>query len=70
MGIDAVGGAGHQCAVILTLHDLQRSDFLRLHDEDLIHFIGQHLVQNAQQEDIPLSEFVQVGEHLALGRPR
>ena len=68
VGIDAVGGAGHQGAVVLPLRDFQRGGILRLHDEDLIHLIGQNLIQHPQEEGIPLPELVQVGEQLGAGQ--
>ena len=68
VGIDAVGGAGHQGAVVLAFYNFQCGGILRLHDEDLIHLIGQDLIQHPQKEGIPLPELVQVGEQLGAGQ--
>ena len=68
VGVDAVGGAGHQGAEILPFDDPQRARLLGLHDQDLIHLIGQHLVQHPEQEHIPLLQLVQVGEQLGAGK--
>ena len=67
--IHAIGRAGHQCAVVLPLHDLQRCDLLRFHDQDLIHLIGQHLIQHAEHEHVPFHKLIQVGEQLCAGEP-
>ena len=60
----SIPAAGNKRAVILSLYDLQCLGVLRLHDQDLIHFIRKHLVQHAQDKGIPLGELVQIGEQL------
>ena len=68
VGIDAIGGAGDQCAEVLTLFNLQVREIRGLHDADLIHLVGEGLVQDVQGEGIPLREFVQVRKELCRGK--
>ena len=68
VGIDAVGGAGDQDAVVLSWLDGQRAQLVGLDDQDLVHFVGQHLVQHPEQKDIPLLQLVQIGKQLGAGQ--
>ena len=68
MGIDAVGGAGHQGAQVLPRLDLQGGHVLRLHDQDLVHLVGHHLVQHPDHKGVPLRQAVQIGEQPGAGQ--
>ena len=68
MGIDAVGGTGDQGAVVLPLFNAQVIQLIWLYGADLIHLVGQGLVQNPQNEGIPLCQLVQIGEQLGAGQ--
>ena len=68
MGVDSVGRAGHQRAVVLPGENSQGLHVLRLHHQDLIHLIGQRLVQHPEQEHIPHRQLIQVAEQLGAGQ--
>lgn len=68
MGIDAIGGAGHQSAQVLPGLDLQRVHLGGLYNEDLVHLVGQHLVQHPDGEGVPLHDLVQIGKQLGAGQ--
>ena len=54
VGIDGVGRAGHQGAVVLALHDRKVIGLLGQNDLDLVHLIGQHLVHDVQVKFVAL----------------
>lgn len=69
VGVDAVGRAGDKGAVVLPVLDRQVAEFLRLDDADLVHLVGQGLVQHVEDEGVPFRQLVQVGEQLGAGQP-
>ena len=64
MGIDADGGAGDEGTQVFPFHNVQRLHLIRFHGENLIHPVGQHLVQHMQVELIPDFQLVQIGKQL------
>ncbi len=68
VGIDAIGGAGHEGTQILALLNEQGLGVLWLHDQNLVYLIGQHLIQHAQPEPIPHHQPIQVGEKSGTGQ--
>ena len=68
MGVDAIRRTGDQCTEILALLDGQSRYIARFYDQDLIHFIGQHLIQNANDKGISLHELIQIGKELCAGQ--
>lgn len=68
VGVDAVRRAGHQRAQVHARNDLHFGDILRLDDRDLIHPVGQGLVQNRKIEEIPDLHGVQIAEELGAGQ--
>ena len=64
VGIDADGGAGDEGTQVFPFHNVQRLHLIRFHGENLIHPVGQHLVQHMQVELIPDFQLVQIGKQL------
>ena len=62
VGIDAVGGAGDQRTQVPALDDRQFIHFLGLHDADLVHLVGEGLVEDIQHEIVALFKLVKVSE--------
>ena len=69
VGVDAVGGAGEERAVIHAFHDEKVLKFGGGDDLDLVHLIGQDLVQDRDLEGIAQFQSVQIGKELGAGRP-
>ena len=67
MGIDAVGCTGHQGTVIFSIHNGQFGQVAWKDDPDLIHFIGQDLIQNVHDKGITVGQLVQVGKEPGAG---
>ncbi len=67
--VDAVGRAGEQGAQVLALHDLQGRHVLRLHDEDLVHLVGEGAREHGDGEGVAHLHLVQVGEEPRGGKP-
>ena len=68
MGVDAVGGAGHQGDVILAVHHLEVVRLGGQYNGDLVHLIGQHPVQDRDGEGVAHFQLVQIGEQLGTGQ--
>ena len=62
VGVDAVGCAGDQSAVVLPLRDVQIIQLLGEDDADLIHLIGHDLVEDEHREGVTHGHLVQVSE--------
>ena len=68
MAVDAIGRAGDKCAVLLALLNGKVVQFVGQHSADLIHLVGQCLVQHPQQEYVALGQLIQIGEQLGAGQ--
>ena len=68
MGVDAVGGAGHQGDVVLAVHHFQFVHLGGQHDGDLVHLVGQLPVQHGDGEGVAHLQSVQMGEQLGAGQ--
>ena len=68
MGVDAVGGAGHQGDVILAVHHLEVVGLGGQYNGDLVHLISQHPVQHRDGEGVAHFQLVQIGEQLGAGQ--
>ena len=68
MAVDAIGRAGDKCAVLLALLNGKVVQFVGQHSADLIHLVGQCLVQHSQQEYVALGQLIQIGEQLGAGQ--
>lgn len=64
MGIDAIGSTGNERALVAVVINGQGGNVLRIHDEYLIHLIGENLMQDTDQELIPFHDLIQIGEEL------
>ncbi len=62
VGVDAVGGAGHQGDVILAVHHLEVVRLGGQYNGDLVHLVGQHPVQHRDGEGVAHLQPVQMGE--------
>lgn len=60
MGIDAIGGAGHQRHIVLVRNDRKLLDLMGQDDEDLLDLIGEHLIKHGDGEGITDHELVEV----------
>ena len=60
--VDGVGCAGDQGTQVLPRNNAQIPRLLRQDDADLIHLVGQHLVQRPDDEGITLGQLVDIGE--------
>lgn len=60
MGIHAVGGTGEQCHQILAGLHRQALSILRLYHLNVIHLIGQCLIQHMNQKMITQLQLIQV----------
>ena len=58
VGVDAVGRTGDQRAQIEIGIRLEQIQLIGQDDMDLIHLIGQHLIQHAQGEEIAHSQLI------------
>ena len=68
LGIDAVGGAGQQGAVVLPFLNSDQGDVVRLYDADLIHLVGQDLIEDGECKGIPGLHAVQMGKEQGRGQ--
>ena len=68
MGVDGVGRAGDEGAVVPAGDDVQPLGAFRLDDVDLVDLIGQHLVHDVQVKLVTFAEFVQISEEHSLGQ--
>ena len=64
VGIDTVGRAGDQRAVVHVWIDLQVLKFLRQDDSDLVHFIGQCTVEDLKQKFVARLQLIDISEQL------
>jgi len=62
MSIDAVGGAGHQCDIVLSGGDGQIVHLMGEDDVDLLELGGQNLIEDGDGQGIGDDEVVEVGE--------
>ena len=68
VGIDTVGSAGQESAVVLALDGLQVACLRGEHHLDLIHLIGEDTVENGYPEPVANLQFIEVGEQLGAGQ--
>lgn len=68
MGVDAIGCTGHQRDNVLAGENCQFIDLGGEDNEDLLHLVGQNLVQNIDREGIALDDMVKVGEKPCAGQ--
>ena len=68
MGVDAVGRAGDQGAVVLALLDGQIAHLRRQDDAYLVYLVGQRLIQYLEQEEVSRHQLVQVREQPRAGQ--
>jgi len=68
VGVDAVGGTGHQGDVILAFGDLQLIGLGGQHDGDFVHLVGEHPVQHGDGKGIAHLQLVEVGKQLSAGQ--
>ena len=68
VGVDAVGGAGHQGDVILAVHHLEVVRLGGQYNGDLVHLVGEHAVQDRDGEGVAYFQLVQIGEQLGAGQ--
>ena len=69
LGIDPVGSAGKQGDIVLSILWLKFPYLPRIHDTDLIHFVGQQTVQHGNREGIAFRQLVQVGKQPGAWQP-
>ena len=68
VAVDAIGGAGDQGAQIPAVLNEQVFGLMGQDDLDLIHLVGQCLVQNAENKGVPCLQLIQIGEQSCRGQ--
>ena len=68
MGVDPGGGAGHEGDVIPAGDDGELVKLVGFDDENFLHLVGKHLIQNGDGERVALDQLIQIGEELCGGQ--
>ena len=68
VGIDAVGCAGDERAVILTGNGDKLGDVAGQNNANLVNLIGDHLVEDGDREAVPFRDLVQIGKEPGTGQ--
>ena len=68
VGVNGIGCAGDQRAVVPAGDNFQILGVFRLHDLDLVYLIRQHLVHDVEVKAVALAQLVQVGKQYRLGQ--
>ncbi len=69
MGIDTVGGAGHERDLVLAGDDGELVGLGGENDEDLLDLVGEDFIQDVDGEGIALDDLVKVGEKPCARQP-
>ena len=68
VGVDAVGRTGQEGDEILPLLHSQGRGIIRLYDLDLVHLVGQGIIEDMNQEMIPHRQLVEIRKEARAGQ--
>lgn len=68
MGIDTIGGAGHECDIVLVGVYCKLIHFMGEDDVDFLDLIGKHFIENGDGKAVADNELIEIGEESCGGK--